>query len=145
MPDIYIAKPWSASLHSSQLSRVSPRGRNASHVELALSQEFAGNRDRDTPVRHVLERPFVAKGVTFHPTAWQGSISMRVELYGCNLGTLCHSIIMTARMDGWRKRWREGGGCMEEWLDGSMLICHFPPEAKSIGFENKQKMGLIFV
>ncbi|XP_015779197.1 PREDICTED: lactadherin-like [Acropora digitifera] len=44
---------------------------------------FSGNNDRDSIVRHYLNPPIRARYIRFQPTAWNGHISMRVELNGC--------------------------------------------------------------
>lgn len=52
-------------------------------------QEFDGNRDSDTVVRHNLTKPITASIIRFQPTEWHTHISMRVELYGCFTGNVC--------------------------------------------------------
>lgn len=42
---------------------------------------FAGNSDRETPVVHHLGGRPRCRYVRFHPTAWHGHVSMRVECY----------------------------------------------------------------
>ena len=49
-------------------------------------QEFDGNGDSNTVVRHNLTKPITASIVRFLPTKWHAHISMRVELYGCYTG-----------------------------------------------------------
>ena len=46
-------------------------------------QEFLGNTDQDTVVRHRLYSGIRARYIRFRPTAWHSHISMRVEVYGC--------------------------------------------------------------
>lgn len=48
-----------------------------------LGQEFAGNTDSNTIAYHELKSPIRARYIRFRPTAWNGHITMRVELYGC--------------------------------------------------------------
>ncbi|KAL9951655.1 hypothetical protein ACROYT_G044364 [Oculina patagonica] len=48
-------------------------------------KEFAGNEDRDTVVSHELNPPIRARYIRFVPVAWNAHISMRVELYGCQV------------------------------------------------------------
>ncbi|XP_033105774.1 uncharacterized protein LOC117108037 [Anneissia japonica] len=47
-------------------------------------EEFVGNTDRDTPVTNLFPTPISAQFLRVHPTAWNGHISMRFELLGCN-------------------------------------------------------------
>ncbi|KAL9967901.1 hypothetical protein ACROYT_G026208 [Oculina patagonica] len=49
------------------------------------SKEFDANEDSDTPVYHDLSPPILARSVRLVPTAWNNHISMRMELYGCEL------------------------------------------------------------
>ncbi|XP_035669160.1 chitin synthase chs-2-like [Branchiostoma floridae] len=44
--------------------------------------EFAGNRDADTPVRQLLDKPITTRFVRFNPVQWANRISMRVEVLG---------------------------------------------------------------
>ncbi|XP_035669166.1 uncharacterized protein LOC118411195 [Branchiostoma floridae] len=44
--------------------------------------EFAGNRDADTPVRQLLDKPITTRFVSFNPVQWANRISMRVEVLG---------------------------------------------------------------
>jgi len=46
-------------------------------------KEFNGNTDRNAVVYQDLHPPVTVRYIRFRPTAWYGSISMRVELYGC--------------------------------------------------------------
>lgn len=48
-----------------------------------LLQVFTGNTDRDTVVSRDLYPPIRARYIRFRPVTWEGHISMRVELYGC--------------------------------------------------------------
>ncbi|XP_078354170.1 uncharacterized protein LOC144638790 isoform X2 [Oculina patagonica] len=50
-------------------------------------KEFAGNEDRDTVVSHELNPPITARYIRFVPVAWDGWISLRVELYGCQVSS----------------------------------------------------------
>ena len=52
-------------------------------VTVLLFQEFSGNSDEDSVVYHQLNPPIRARYIRFRPIAWNGHISMRVELYGC--------------------------------------------------------------
>ena len=52
-------------------------------------QEFDGNTNRDTVVKHELNPPVRARYIRFRPTAWNLQVSMRVEVYGCP-GTRSH-------------------------------------------------------
>ncbi|XP_019622854.1 PREDICTED: uncharacterized protein LOC109468914 [Branchiostoma belcheri] len=44
--------------------------------------EFEGNRDADTPVRQLLDKPITTRFVSFNPVQWANRISMRVEVLG---------------------------------------------------------------
>ena len=46
-------------------------------------QEFVGNTDQETVVKHELNGSFRARYIRFRPTGWYRHISMRVEVYGC--------------------------------------------------------------
>ncbi|KAL9967905.1 hypothetical protein ACROYT_G026213 [Oculina patagonica] len=49
------------------------------------TKEFDANEDSDTPVYHDLSPPILARYVRLVPTAWNNHISMRMELYGCEI------------------------------------------------------------
>ena len=56
------------------------------HLQLQLLfyvQEFLGNTDQDTVVKHRFNEGIRARYIRFHPTGWHNHISMRVEVYGC--------------------------------------------------------------
>ena len=56
------------------------------HLQLQLLfyvQEFLGNTDQDTVVKHRFNEGIRAHYIRFHPTGWHNHISMRVEVYGC--------------------------------------------------------------
>ena len=53
-----------------------------SHNDVFL-QVFVGNSDADTVVKHRLAPPIKARYIRLTATAWNGHISMRMELYGC--------------------------------------------------------------
>ncbi len=44
--------------------------------------------DQDTVVYHNLNPQIKARYIRFRPEAWDGHISMRVELYGCQEGRM---------------------------------------------------------
>jgi len=44
---------------------------------------FAANRDRNSVVKHNLQTPIIARYIRLLPQAWQGHMSLRMELYGC--------------------------------------------------------------
>ncbi|KAL9953929.1 hypothetical protein ACROYT_G041405 [Oculina patagonica] len=71
----------------------SEQGQNA-------DKEFAGNKDQDTVVYHVLNPPITARYIRFRPVAWQTRIAMRVELYGCQQDS-CRSLKFTSPVDGY--------------------------------------------
>ncbi|XP_078352373.1 polycystin family receptor for egg jelly-like [Oculina patagonica] len=48
-------------------------------------KDFTGNTDRDTVVYHDLFPPITARYIRFRPVAWYSYISMRMELYGCQV------------------------------------------------------------
>ncbi|XP_065217760.1 neurexin-4 isoform X3 [Planococcus citri] len=45
---------------------------------------FKGNTDGNQVNRNVFEVPIIAQWIRINPIRWKNSISMRVELYGCN-------------------------------------------------------------
>ncbi|KAL9964037.1 hypothetical protein ACROYT_G027611 [Oculina patagonica] len=49
------------------------------------NKEFAGNTDPNTVVYHDLIPPIRARYIRFRPVAWKSHISMRAELYGCQV------------------------------------------------------------
>ncbi|XP_068677063.1 uncharacterized protein [Montipora foliosa] len=51
--------------------------------ENSSAKVFDGNKDRDTIVYHMLKPAITARFVRILPVAWNGHISMRIELYGC--------------------------------------------------------------
>ena len=53
-----------------------------------FTQDFIGNTDWATVVYHDLEPPIRARYIRFRPVAWNGHISMRVEIYGCIKGNI---------------------------------------------------------
>lgn len=48
-----------------------------------VHQEFNGNTDGSSVVRHWLKPRFNARYVRFVPILWTGQQCMRVEIYGC--------------------------------------------------------------
>ena len=50
-------------------------------------QFFHGNYDRNSIVNHSLRMPIKARILRFKPTKKKTFISMRVEIYGCPVGT----------------------------------------------------------
>ena len=42
--------------------------------------------DRSTAEGRILDQPIIARYLRIHPTAWNGHICMRVELFGCREG-----------------------------------------------------------
>lgn len=63
-------------------------------------QTFPGNENQCIVVGHSLKEPVTTRYVRIHPKSWQGSISMRAELYGCSGGdglskTMRYVIIVT--------------------------------------------------
>ncbi|XP_022795118.1 uncharacterized protein LOC111333762 [Stylophora pistillata] len=53
-----------------------------------------GNRDRDSVVYNKLNPPIQARYIRLRPTAWYHHISLRMELYGCQVFTLIiHSLL----------------------------------------------------
>lgn len=49
-------------------------------------QLFKGNTDGNSIRRNNFEVPIIARWIRINPLRWKNSISMRVELYGCNYG-----------------------------------------------------------
>ena len=47
---------------------------------------FAGNSDRDTIVQHDFDHAIVARYIRLYPQTWNGFISLRWEVYGCDIG-----------------------------------------------------------
>ena len=48
---------------------------------------FTGNNDYNTIVTNDFESPVVARYVRIYPLTWYSHMSMRMEVYGCDLGT----------------------------------------------------------
>ena len=46
-------------------------------------QVFTGNSAQDTLKQITFATPFFARYVRLEPQAWQGSLSMQAEVYGC--------------------------------------------------------------
>ncbi len=46
-----------------------------------------GNTDQNTVVHHEINPPITARYIRFRPVSWYTHIAMRVELYGCLIGT----------------------------------------------------------
>ncbi|KAK3730961.1 hypothetical protein QZH41_007182 [Actinostola sp. cb2023] len=44
---------------------------------------FTANKDRNSVVKHNLYHPIIARYIRVLPQAWQGHMSLRMELYGC--------------------------------------------------------------
>ncbi|KAK3706338.1 hypothetical protein QZH41_006606 [Actinostola sp. cb2023] len=44
---------------------------------------FTANKDRNSVVKHNLYKPIIARYIRVLPQAWQGHMSLRMELYGC--------------------------------------------------------------
>nr|XP_058960030.1 uncharacterized protein LOC131786985 isoform X4 [Pocillopora verrucosa] len=92
---------------NTKISRFSTQGRNAfnqwvTKYQLMYSEdglnfhyyhergqsspkEFQGNSDSETIVYHELNPPIEARYVRLRPTAWHNHISLRMELYGCEV------------------------------------------------------------
>ncbi|CAH3127335.1 unnamed protein product [Pocillopora meandrina] len=92
---------------NTKISRLSTQGRNAfnqwvTKYQLMYSEdglnfhyyhergqsspkEFQGNSDSETIVYHELNPPIEARYVRLRPTAWHNHISLRMELYGCEV------------------------------------------------------------
>ena len=49
-----------------------------------LFQVFGANKDRLIEVKNLIDYPFTAVALRFHPTAWSGDMCMRVEVFGCD-------------------------------------------------------------
>ena len=49
---------------------------------------FTGNNDRNTVVEHVLDTAVAARYVRAHPQTWREAMSMRWEVYGCDIGKI---------------------------------------------------------
>ena len=49
-------------------------------------QQFQGNFDSDTIVRHYVPRPAMVKSVHIIPIEWETNFAIRLELYGCIAG-----------------------------------------------------------
>ena len=60
-----------------------------------LFKDFSGNTDEDTIIFNELNPPIRARFIRFHPEAWYGHISMRVELYGCSGSVEYFSLTIT--------------------------------------------------
>ena len=51
-------------------------------------QEFKGNSDQSSIVRHWLKHQLYATWVFFYPTSYVGRMCMSVEVYGCRTGDI---------------------------------------------------------
>jgi len=49
-------------------------------------QQFQGNLDNNTVVRHYVPRPAMVKSVHIIPIEWETNFAIRLELYGCIAG-----------------------------------------------------------
>ena len=47
---------------------------------------FTGNSDPDTIVQHDFDRAIIARYVRLYPQTWNSFISLRWEVYGCDIG-----------------------------------------------------------
>ena len=52
-------------------------------ISFFASKEFVGNSDKETVVRHDLEKAIVTRFIRIHPTRSRHHISLRAEFYGC--------------------------------------------------------------
>ena len=52
----------------------------------ASKRNFTGNSDRNTVVEHVFESAVAARYVRLYPLTWEGSPSVRWEVYGRDIG-----------------------------------------------------------
>ncbi|KAL9957490.1 hypothetical protein ACROYT_G039128 [Oculina patagonica] len=71
-------------------------------------KEFDGNTDQNTVVFHYLNPPITARYIRFVPVACHGSISMRVELFGCTQGS-CKHILDSGGSRGDGEYWIDPG------------------------------------
>ena len=55
---------------------------------------FAGNDDRSTVVEHMLETAVAARYVRLYPQTWEGSPSLRWEVYGRDIGETLYIFIL---------------------------------------------------
>lgn len=49
-------------------------------------QQFQGNRDNNTVIRHYVPLPAMLKEVHVIPIEWENNFAIRLELYGCIAG-----------------------------------------------------------
>lgn len=49
---------------------------------------FKGNKNGDMISKNEFEVPIIAQWIRINPTRWRDRISMRVELFGCDYGTI---------------------------------------------------------
>ena len=49
-------------------------------------QQFQGNLDNNTIVRHYVPRPAMVKSVHIIPIEWETNFAIRLEFYGCIAG-----------------------------------------------------------
>jgi len=57
-----------------------------------VRREYEANKDSANLVVNTLDEPIVARYVRIHPSAWNGRISMRLELYGCYSGKMAKGL-----------------------------------------------------
>nr|XP_009858662.1 lactadherin [Ciona intestinalis] len=55
------------------------------YTEDNVEKIFAGNFDNDTPVRNSFKNPILARYIKFKPMTYQKHITLRMELYGCDI------------------------------------------------------------
>ena len=70
-------------------------------------KHFPGNTDRGTPVSNYFDVPVQATYLRILPTEWNGKISLRLEILGCNgklLKIMLKSELIFARCTSCRRR-----------------------------------------
>lgn len=63
------------------------RFRNYSNKNCLTIQVYDGNADRNSVIVNKLIQPIKARFVRLYPESWSGHISMRMELYGCEISS----------------------------------------------------------
>uniref|UniRef100_H2YC92 F5/8 type C domain-containing protein n=1 Tax=Ciona savignyi TaxID=51511 RepID=H2YC92_CIOSA len=55
------------------------------YTEEGVEKIFTGNTDNETPVRNAFREPILARHVRFYPITYENHITLRMELYGCDM------------------------------------------------------------
>ena len=76
------------SVHKKTMEELCSYYRHSFSCRFFFFQEFKGNSDQSSIVRHWLKHQFYATWVFFYPTSYVGRMCMSVEVYGCRTGDI---------------------------------------------------------